>query len=85
MLGQENARIFLISNELTSYVECLASFGEKGADQAVVLILQGVEGEKIPLNISNFSQFDAPTSFSLTPNPQVIFHCGVENWLPLIG
>jgi pentatricopeptide repeat protein len=47
--GQENDRVFLTSNVLTSYVECLASFGEKGADRAVGLILRGIKGEKMPL------------------------------------
>jgi pentatricopeptide repeat protein len=47
--GQENDRVVLDSNVLTSYVECLASFGEKGADRAVDLILRGIEGEKMPL------------------------------------
>jgi pentatricopeptide repeat protein len=32
--GQDNDRVVLDSNVLTSYVECLASFGEKGADRA---------------------------------------------------
>jgi pentatricopeptide repeat protein len=34
---------------LASYVECLATFGEKGADRAVELIMQGVQEEKMPL------------------------------------
>jgi hypothetical protein len=34
---------------MTSYVECLASFGEKGADRVVELILNGMKGEKMPL------------------------------------
>jgi pentatricopeptide repeat protein len=47
--GQDNDQVGLNSNVLTSYVECLASFGEKGADRAVELILLGIEGEKMPL------------------------------------
>jgi pentatricopeptide repeat protein len=47
--GQENDRVVLESNVLTSYVECLASFGEKGADRTVELILLGIKGEKMPL------------------------------------
>jgi pentatricopeptide repeat protein len=46
--GQENKRIVLNSNVLTSYVECLTSFGEKGADRAVGLILHGIKGKKMP-------------------------------------
>jgi hypothetical protein len=49
MYGQENERIVLEANTLTSYVEALASFGKKGADRAIELILLGVNGEKIPL------------------------------------
>jgi hypothetical protein len=37
------------SNFLTSFVECLASFGENGADRVVELILSGMRGEKMPL------------------------------------
>jgi pentatricopeptide repeat protein len=47
--GQENDRVVLESNVLTSYAECLASFEEKGADRAVGLILRGIKGEKMPL------------------------------------
>jgi pentatricopeptide repeat protein len=47
--GQENDRIVLDSNVLPSYVECLISFGEKGADRAVELIFWGIKGEKMPL------------------------------------
>jgi hypothetical protein len=43
MFGQENERIALDSNVLTSYVETLASFGEKGADRAIELIRFGIE------------------------------------------
>jgi pentatricopeptide repeat protein len=46
--GQDNDRVGLNSNVLTSYVECLASFGEKGADRAIELILLGIKGEKMP-------------------------------------
>jgi pentatricopeptide repeat protein len=47
--GQDNDRVVVDSNVLTSYVECLSSFGEKGANQAVDLILRGIKGEKMPL------------------------------------
>jgi pentatricopeptide repeat protein len=38
LYGQENDGIALESNVLTSYVECLVSFGERGADRVVGLI-----------------------------------------------
>jgi pentatricopeptide repeat protein len=47
--GQKNDRVVLDSNVLTSYVECLASFGEKGADRAIELIFLGIKGEKMPM------------------------------------
>jgi hypothetical protein len=49
MYGQENEGKVLESNVLTSYVECFAAFGEKGADHVVELILRGATGEKLPL------------------------------------
>jgi hypothetical protein len=49
MYGQESGEIFPDSNVLTSYVECLAAFGEKGADRVVELILRGAKGERMPL------------------------------------
>jgi pentatricopeptide repeat protein len=49
MYGQENEGIVLVSNVLTSYVEALATFSEKGADRVVELIISGMKGEKIPL------------------------------------
>jgi pentatricopeptide repeat protein len=47
--GQENDQIDLDSSVLTSYVECLATHGKKGADRVVELIMLGVKGEKMPL------------------------------------
>jgi pentatricopeptide repeat protein len=47
--GQDNDSVVLEPNVLTSYVECLASFGEKGADLAVELIFLGIKGEKMPM------------------------------------
>jgi pentatricopeptide repeat protein len=49
MYGQENEWIALDSNVLTSYVEFLASYGEKEADRVVELIFSGLRGEKMPL------------------------------------
>jgi pentatricopeptide repeat protein len=48
MYGQENEEIALDSNVLTSYVNCLVSFGIEGADRAVELIVGGMKGEKMP-------------------------------------
>jgi pentatricopeptide repeat protein len=45
---QENDSIPLDANVLTSYVECLASFGAEEALEAVELIKMGVRGEGMP-------------------------------------
>jgi hypothetical protein len=49
LYGQENEGIVLYSNVLTSYVECLASLRETGADRVVELILSWMRREKMPL------------------------------------
>jgi hypothetical protein len=46
MYGQENEGIVLVSNVLTSYVECLSTYEEKGADRIVELKLSGMSGEE---------------------------------------
>jgi hypothetical protein len=46
--GQVNFDVVLDANVLNSYVESLASFGEKGADRAVKLIRKGLKGKKMP-------------------------------------
>jgi hypothetical protein len=48
MYGQESD-FFLDPNLLTSYVECLATFGKEGADRVVELIELGIKGEGMPL------------------------------------
>jgi pentatricopeptide repeat protein len=46
--GQENDRIVLDPNVLTSYVEYLSFLGETGADLVVVLIKRGIKGDNMP-------------------------------------
>jgi hypothetical protein len=48
MYGQGNEGVVLDSYVLTSYVECLVSFGEQGADIAVEMIVSRIRGKKMP-------------------------------------
>jgi pentatricopeptide repeat protein len=49
MFGQESEIIEISQRLFSSYLNCLISFGEKGADRAFDLILSGMRGKKMPL------------------------------------